>query len=130
MSKKKCEYLHGVELGEHNNQPWFAEFALKAIAVVNFSFGGTHHVQSPKWELGHLRFSIYGGISTWDYNAMTKLVVSAHRECVRVEVHAHTFRQLRVSISRRVRFEDAGEYPMCTGHPTLKEHLAKLGEDM
>jgi len=126
--KKQFELLHGAELREGNDYPWFSEFTLKALEVVNFSFGGMHHVHAPKWDHGCLRFCIYGGVSTWDRDSMTRLVVAAHRECVRVEVHPHTFRLLKVTVSRRLSTVDAGDLPIALSHPTLNEHLEKLGE--
>ncbi len=126
MAKQK-NYLHGAELRDGNGQPWFADFAERAVRVVNAAFGGMHHVSNARWERGHLWCSVYGGLSTWDYNGLTRLVLAAHDHCVRAEVQPSSHRCLGILISRRVPMAQAGDFPMCNGHPTLQEHLTKLG---
>lgn len=119
-------YLHGAELREGNDQPWFADFAERAERVVDFAFGGMHHVFSARFEDGHLWCSVYGSLSTWDFDGLTRLVVAAHEHCVRIDVRPSAPRHLGILISRRVPLADAGTHPMVEGHPTLLEHLEKL----
>lgn len=124
--KPAVQYLHGAELRAGNTQPWFSEFALRAVRVVDAAFGGMHHVHAARWERGHLRFAVYGGISTWDYNSLTTLVLASHEQCVRSEVVPSGPRQLGFFITRRVPLAEAGECQIVCGHPTLAEHLNRL----
>lgn len=71
--------------------------------VVNHAFGGWHHVFGEKrqCEGKQVSFWIHGGISTWDFNLLTKLVVAAHVVRIRAEVESHGFGRLKIWLNIR-----------------------------
>src|SRR3990167_5588817 len=60
-------------------------------AVVDLAFGGVHHVgKITKYEDGSppmWSFTVSEGLSTFDASALTRLVVAAHDQCVRVSIY-------------------------------------------
>lgn len=54
--------------------------------VVNHAFNGWHHVYGKKTVGTGVSFNVYGTLSTFDYNQLTRLVVASHVVRVRAEV--------------------------------------------
>lgn len=94
-------------------------------AIINIAFGGTHHIKSIKPYSGHgLTFLVYGTLSTWDDNRLTKLVIAAHHQCVRVDIAPANPGYIRIRMWKRIRKDNV--YPIMNTHPTLEEHLKLL----
>jgi hypothetical protein len=102
------------------------EFVEKVECIVGFAFNGMHHVKSPTFDSYSFRCNFYGDLSSWDNNALTRLVIAAHEHCVRASVEACNMQMLRIVLSPRKPIQEAGDYPGMCGHPTLQEHLGKL----
>ena len=103
------------------------EFIAKVDQVVDFVFGGFHHVDKPTLETGtFFTCRPYSELATWDYSQLTKLVVVAHELCVRAAIRPASGRVLKVCLSPRAPLSEV-ENKMVLGHPTLAEHLEKLG---
>lgn len=54
--------------------------------VVNHAFGGWHHVYGRKAFGGGWIFNVYGTVSTFDFNQLTKFVIACHVARVRGEI--------------------------------------------
>lgn len=88
---------------------------------------GLHHVDGralsrvewshPSW----MAITLYGTLSTTDFNDLTRLVLLAHRMALRVEVEAATHGYLRLCFSPRSR--DGGTWAR---HPTIQEAIASF----
>lgn len=80
-------------------------------------YGGEHHIPSEVKSFGYGWAVIQNNeIATYDFNAMTRLVVMAHDLCVRVEVSAVSKHTLKVAIWKRQR-----EGAIYKRHPTLEQ---------
>lgn len=88
-----------------------------AVAFFAEVFRGKHHIPGKIKEVhGGWTVCMWGYLSTWDDNYLTRLVLCAHDQHIRVEVES-AMRYLRISISSRKR-EDA-ESPNTEAHPTI-----------
>lgn len=67
---------------------------------------------------------VFGGCSlaTFDFDHLTRLVIKAHDEAVRVEVQPHTFRHLAIRMWSRSTREGA----MSERHPTIDEAISNF----
>jgi hypothetical protein len=91
-----------------------------AINFFGALFYGEHHIPGEVTECGYgwKISSNYIQLSTFDYNALTRLVLLAHDNCVRVDVSARGMNRLVISIYPRQRDGD-----MSKRHPTIEEHI-------
>jgi hypothetical protein len=101
--------------------------------VVEVAFRGVHHCDGWRkrkdigW--GGVSFVHYAGLATYDYDELTRLVVAAHEECVRVEIEGCGPRYLRIFLSPRVRPEsdhDPHRVSTMESHPTIDNAVAYL----
>lgn len=60
------------------------------------------------------------GIATYDFDRLTRLVIAAHDECVRVEVSPSAPRYLKVSMWPR----KGRDGSMMTSHPTIEDAIS------
>jgi hypothetical protein len=98
----------------------------EAIAFFSDFFGGEHHIPAGKyrgargvkeWGTGWCVTTWGGELSTFDFDGLTRLVLMAHDQCIRVEV-APAMRYLRIAIWRRLR-----EGRMSARHPTIEQAI-------
>lgn len=108
---------------------------VRAERVLGFAFRGVHNVPGRIVEFGppsggsRVEVCAYGSIATWDFDQLTRLVIAAHRERVRVEVCGTGGpRRLRLILTLRKAFADAGDSPFMLGHPSVSEMLERHGE--
>ncbi len=100
---------------------------LQAMAAIVEGLGSPWNI-STNWDRcrwyhsakGAIALNIRSDLATHDHDRLTKLVIAAHRNCVRVEVEAVAPRYLRVIFWPRLR-DGAHGYDR---HPTLSD-LAK-----
>jgi hypothetical protein len=86
---------------------------------------GFHHLPMPKpWGLG-VRVHWTGDLSTWDFDCLTRLVLLAHKHCVRIEIGQGGPRGVAIMAHRRLEKLQS----ITEGHPNL-EHLTKRIESM
>ena len=64
-------------------------------------------------------------LSSWDFDYMTRLVVAAHDECIRIGVGAHTRDYFAISMHPRER-----EGRMNERHPTLEEAITNARREL
>lgn len=107
------------------NEEKVAELERRTERVLAVTYRGIHHV--PYWnrrrKIGShsLKVSVLSGLSTWDYDELTRLVIAAHDECVRLEIHSSAPRMLRLSFSLRER-----EGNITERHPTIEQAIERI----
>ena len=100
-------------LTEQEAMDFFSEF-----------YSGVHHIPGGRvkpcghgWSINHDR----GSLSSFDFNALTRLVIMAHEQCVRVDVDAIRNRIMQTSIWKRQRDGD-----ITSRHPTIEQAIEKF----
>lgn len=96
-------------------------FRERAERVLSRTYLGLHHVpflNTAKWTERHVRVTLHDGLSTFDNDALTRLVVAAHDECVRAEI-IPLGRHLGLYLHDRKREGESWER-----HPDLETHVA------
>lgn len=109
-----------------NTQHALTPFQAKAVDVLCCGFGspwnapwGWHNVN---WNFGRgISVCAHATPSTYDFDYLTRLVIAAHEECVRVEIAPAGPSYLRLILHPRER--DGG--PM-RSHPTIDEAVASF----
>lgn len=105
---------------EQQTTPLQGKVALTLEDATNFFsefYQGEHHIPGKVkpfgdgWVVNHDR----GGMSTYDFNQLTKLVLMAHDKCIRVEIIPCSPRHLKIAIWQRQR-----EGSMSQRHPTIE----------
>lgn len=96
--------------------------------VLHITFRGLHHcpkihkyrVGSPyeRWEVNYWSY-----VSTYDYDQLTRLVVSAHDECIRVAIKNSGPGMIKIQLWARKR---GGS--MTERHPTIEEAIKAIRE--
>lgn len=91
----------------------------QATQFFNAFYGGEHHIPSEVKSWGYGWMVVQSNeIATYDFNAMTRLVVMAHDLCVRVEVSAPRKGELQISIWKRQR-----EGAIDERHPRIEDAI-------
>jgi len=97
---------------------WMDEDQLACYQFLCDTMGGAHHVP-PVYEHGAgISCSVHEGISTFDYNQLTRLVIGCHDRAIRLEIRASGPRLLRLGLWQRQR--DGSMYER---HPTIEEAI-------
>lgn len=82
--------------------------------------------QRVDWTYGRdgVRFVIrsHGGLATYDHDHLTRLVVLAHDQCIRLRIEPVAFSYLAIILSPRRR--EAASF--MEGHPTMEEAVARI----
>ncbi len=111
MSKPRAKRVERKDLSLDQRRCWDA----LACAV-----GGAHHFGGPVYECWRgIRTTIYGAAATFDGSLMTRMVVVAHRERVRIAVSSGGPNRLQVTAHPRN--SDGG---MFERHDGIKELVA------
>lgn len=101
-----------------------APFKERAEWVLSRTFRGLHHVDIDriKWHEWFCEYSALDGISTFDYDHLTRLVIAAHDACLRVSICASGPRMVKISIGyRESRGGDINER-----HPTIEQAIETM----
>jgi hypothetical protein len=99
-AQSECyDFLCDLFFGEHN---------LRDIGTVS------------GWGNGISMTASVGGLSTWDYNMLTRAVLMAHDRCIRFDVQPCTPKLLRLVLHRRQR-----EGGVSQRHPTIDEAIER-----
>lgn len=105
-----------------------SEIERRAYVVLSRVYYGIHHVDGwtrRKTDEHSVRVTVYGELATYDGSELTRLVIAAHDECVRVAVQPLAPRFLEILFSSRTRpgrFLEAFSYDT---HPTLEHAVAR-----
>lgn len=91
--------------------------------ALTWAFKGAHHFGGPVYAHGQgVRTTAHGGASTFDDDLLTRLVVVAHIDAVRIEIVNGGPNRLGVMAHPRKRFSDC----IMTRHPTADELIATV----
>lgn len=98
-------------------------FERRAESVMYAVFGGEHHwpkvISTPRYWVMNVR----GSFATYDDDRLTRLVISAHRHCVRAEVAPSGPGMIKIYIHRR----KGRTGRMHERHPTIEQAIADHG---
>ena len=89
-------------------------------------FYGKHHIPSEVKEYGYGWYIFtYTGLSfaTTDYNNLTRMVLMAHRDAIRVEIKTHSPGRLKLCIWQRKR-----EGALTDSHPTIEQAIESFAK--
>lgn len=95
----------------------------RARRVLAWTFYGIHHV--PYWHLRRawgdgVKVSLHINPATFDYSYLTRLVIAAHDECMRVQIMPGGRGLLSLGLTPRMR-----EGETYDRHPTLDDAIAR-----
>lgn len=100
-------------------------FTSKVECLIASVFGGSHHVQSINY-LSNKSAEIYTmseSMATHDYNELTRLVILAHDECLRIVITSGKCGNLKLIVTDR---EGRNNYEK--GHPALSTAIRRIRE--
>lgn len=117
-----CSYWSGIPQDKQT------EFTRRAIDILCRALGAPYNIavnwDKVDWRYGTGVSFVLGrspSLATWDFNHLTKLVIGAHDECVRVEVEPHGFGYLRISMWPRA----GRDGDIARRHPTIEQAIAQ-----
>lgn len=95
-------------------------FEVRAERVLAITFRGIHHCDKiTKHEWGWT--TLADVMATFDFDELTRLVIAAHDECVRVQVSPAGCRRIKLTLHDRKRVGH-----IFTRHPTLEQAIEAL----
>lgn len=104
-----------------------SEIERRAYVVLSRVYLGIHHVDGwcrrisdPYW----VRVTVPGELGTYDFAEMTRLVIAAHDECVRVAAFPAGPRNLQLVFSLRGRPGRFLDTSLMDTHPTMEQAIA------
>jgi hypothetical protein len=105
-------------------------FKERAEKVLSIAFGGLHNIKRERIHWYYLlteneccEYNTYEELATYDGDILTRLVVSAHDECVRVAISASTPSMVKIQIWPR-HLRNGGR--MWERHPTMEQAIEKI----
>ena len=109
---------------QHYRQPWMSGDQWLCADMIARCLGGHHHMKEPKQHGKGVRVVMFqSALATYDFDILTRLVVHAHNEAIRVEVAA-AGTYLAVNAWRRGRRDGM----MHERHPTLEDAAKRILE--
>ena len=105
-------------------EPIDPEHEARIERVLAAAFRGIHHTG---WDRrrhcgGGVSVIKFAGLATFDWDELTRLVIAAHDECVRVEILPASPRDLKILLHARV-LESDSSYER---HPTIEEAIERF----
>lgn len=108
--------------------PVLSDFHHRCCAILSRAFRtGVYNLQI-KWEKGEycsgsypfmvVMVNVGRGLATWDFDHLTRLVIAAHDECVRIDLDPRGPGYMRILMHPRQR-----EGAMATRHPTIEQAI-------
>jgi hypothetical protein len=127
ISEDHCSRWGGIPQAKQT------EFTRRAIGLMVAAFRmGVYNLpvlwNRVDWRYGNGVSFILGNrpaLASWDFNQLTRLVIGAHDDCIRVEVEPHGFGYLKINMWPR----EGREGSMSKRHPTIEEAVATYRED-
>lgn len=98
-------------------------FEKRAEKVLDTAYYGLHHcpeikkVAADRWEVNN-----YGMLATADSDILTRLVISAHDQCIRVQIQSSGPRLVKIVLSPR----HGRIGPFSEIHPTIEQAIEKI----
>jgi len=94
----------------------------KAEAVLANTYFGLHHVPGKIKDLGHrVEVTVPCNLATFDFDGLTRLVIGAHDECVRVGLRNGPPRKIVIMFHDRNR-----EGGFTQRHPTMEDAIKSI----
>lgn len=90
---------------------------------------GRHHLPKVKEFGTGVCINYSGDLSTFDFDRLTRLVLLAHRDAVRIEIASSGPRLVRI-IAHKRRHGDRNEMKMHEWHPSLSDLAARIDAAM
>lgn len=111
-----------------DNQCALAPATERMENVLRRTFRGMHHCPKiRKFNIGsefeHWEINPFGGLSTFDSDVLTRLVIMAHDECVRVEIDSSGPGRVKIRLHARKRRTGG---PFFERHNTLETAIARV----
>jgi len=104
-----------------------SEHGRNVAQILGIVFSGLYHIMTKleKVNWSHesaieIKFG-YCGMSTFDFDRLSKLVILCHDACIRLEIQPHTFNSMRFWFHRR----DGREGGISRRHPTIEQAVEK-----
>lgn len=97
----------------------------KATRILSKAYGGEHHISGKIKDKGrYVECNVFDHISTYDNTTLTRLVLGAHDECIRMEIRSSGPSRLKLLFTGgRKRPEECGDYPIMLGHATIEDAI-------
>lgn len=104
--------------------PWMTDDQWECFDFIAWNLGGFHHVRGKPKPCGTgIEINLPSGRwATFDFSSLTRLVVSAHDRCIRVEIDSSGPRLLKFVIHKR----HSREGKMHKRHPTIEDAIASI----
>jgi hypothetical protein len=106
-----------------------SDFGVQVAGLLDELFAGIYHEQAAvrnkkvNWmDTHYISICIYGQLSTFDFDKLTRLVVLCHDHCIRCEVEGAAPKYLRLNFTHRVGRVGSG-YEQ---HPTIEDAIARM----
>ncbi len=114
MNKEDIEW----ETRNREFYPWMNDDQFKCYMLLCGVFYGSHHLDGEVKEYGTgICMTVFGGrLATFDYDYLTRLVIRAHDEMVRVELDAGGPQGVKLILHKR----HTREGIMFERHPTIE----------
>lgn len=90
--------------------------------------GGDHHLPTVHQFGDGVCINYHGDISTYDWNRLTRLVLLAHRDAVRIEIASSGPRLVKIIAHKREAPKDGDKQWM--RHPTLSDLIKEIEKMM
>jgi hypothetical protein len=96
---------------------------LKVADILGLVWNGLYHMDTKKvkWENPYcIEVNIFEPLSTFDWNALTELVILCHDQMIRFTVQPCNMRYIKLLFHQRQR-----EGSFCERHPTIEDAIEK-----
>jgi hypothetical protein len=105
-----------------------SNFGREVADLLGDLFGGIYHQDSPSlrkvdWSVeSRIELAVYGPLSTFDNDLLTRFVLLCHERCIRGEISAAAPKYLRLTFTKR--YGRDGDY--CDRHPDMETAIAGI----
>lgn len=119
---------------EQSHKIKLSNFGVKVANIIGIVWQGIYHLQTSNYinkrtdwnNEKYIELIVTNGLSTWDRNDLTELVVLCHDARIRLEIQPCSPRHLKLTFHQRVPIEEASDMPICRGHPTIEEQIKRI----
>ena len=117
MDKESIEW----EKRNREHYPWMSDDQFNCYMLLCAVFRGSHHLDGEVKEYGRgISMTVYGGkLATFDYDYLTRMVVRAHDEMIRVEFDAGGPQRVKVILHKRHKRKGR----IYERHPSIEEAI-------
>ena len=113
-----------------------SDFGLRVERILAHVFRGIYHIgreathKRVEWDdESYIEIVISQHLATWDFDGLTRLVLAAHHEHVRVDVSGASRNYTRLQFNPRAAFDDVPQGWNMQGHPSIFDALLMHYDD-